>query len=651
MKNYVLLLLLVSTIGFAQHHKKQKLGQATNEELKMMFYEKDSLAKALVLFEKANVYIDKSNDYNFRTDIYKRIKIFDKSELKKGTVSFYLRNKEKVKNINAVTNNLVNNVKRKVFLTDDKIFEKQVNENWKEITFTLPEVKEGSVIEYQYSIISPYHKIRDWYFQSNIPKVKSAFNFSILGNWKYNSRLIGYEKLDKDTVYIKKNCLFIPSIGDGACAVYDYQMNDIPAFKEEKHMLSKENYLSRLIFDAISFTSTKGIVTNYTKTWKDADKTMRTQFLDKQTSKKSYFKKNLPNHIFSISEDLEKAKAVYKHIQDKLFWNGDYWTRKNNVKDVYKTKKGSVDGINLVLYNALKAADIESYLVMSSTRNNGLPTKLYPIVSDFNYVLVKAVINGKFYFLDATDKQLHFGEIPFKCLNGDGRVLDFKKGSYWQTLKSIKKSSYRLSKSLKLEEDGSLKGNVLFKTKGYYALNTRKLIYKKSEEDYLDYLESKYPNIAVDSFSIIENNEKALSINYDLTVEDASIDDGHTIKLNPFIIERFTENPFKLSNRKYAVDFGYPKTISQVIKIEIPENYTVKNAIKKQALSLPNKGGRFIINSSFNGKVINIFFTFSLNKKIYSNQEYYYIKELYNKIINTQKSYITLIKKNSTYEK
>lgn len=52
----------------------------------MTFYEKDSLAKALVLFEKADLYINEDNHYKFRTDNYRHIKIFDKSELKKETV-------------------------------------------------------------------------------------------------------------------------------------------------------------------------------------------------------------------------------------------------------------------------------------------------------------------------------------------------------------------------------------------------------------------------------------------------------------------------------------------------------------------------------------------------------------------------------------
>lgn len=80
------------------------------------------------------------------------------------------------------------------------------------------------------------------------------------------------------------------------CAAYYYGMKDIPGFKSEDYMLSKQNYLSRIIFDLESVSELvkytiggkgeiiKEKVTNYTKTWKDADKTLKNDFLNYQSS-------------------------------------------------------------------------------------------------------------------------------------------------------------------------------------------------------------------------------------------------------------------------------------------------------------------------------------------------------------------------------
>ncbi|MDB0613406.1 hypothetical protein PL371_16370 [Tenacibaculum maritimum] len=71
-------------------------------------------------------------------------------------------------------------------------------------------------------------------------------------------------------------------------------MNDIPAFKEEEYMLSKKNFISRLCFDLISFTQVDGHIKKYTKTWKDADKALKNNFLDRQSLKKVILKTIFP---------------------------------------------------------------------------------------------------------------------------------------------------------------------------------------------------------------------------------------------------------------------------------------------------------------------------------------------------------------------
>ena len=107
-----------------------------------------------------------------------------------------------------------------------------------------------------------------------------------------------------------------------ACAIYSYAMNDIPAFKEEDFMLSKKNYLSRISLNLKSITTKTQIgaglgsyvdtkVKSFTKTWEDADKALRLDFLNHQTTKKNFFKKRLPEHLLSEANDLNRATYVY----------------------------------------------------------------------------------------------------------------------------------------------------------------------------------------------------------------------------------------------------------------------------------------------------------------------------------------------------
>lgn len=71
----------------------------------------------------------------------------------------------------------------------------------------------------------------------------------------------------------------------------------------------------------------------------------------------------------------------------------------------------------------LKKAGISAYPVVLSTRPNGLLPFTHASLSACNYVIVKAVVNGKPILLDATEPNLQVGCLPFRCLNGEGQLI------------------------------------------------------------------------------------------------------------------------------------------------------------------------------------------------------------------------------------
>ena len=300
--------LFLGHTSFAQQDRSTSMGQITSEELQMTSYAKDSTAKALVLFEHANYYRDSKSDYRFATDHYKRIKIFNKDAAKEEIiVKIYTGKEGLVKDIKAVTYYLEDGLQKSITLEQDQIFTSQVSERFKETSFTLPGVIDGAVIEYSYKKTTPYLGISDWYFQSDIPKVRSQFDLAILGNYQYNMMLLsGFLDLDKNESSVKDYCMELPDGRVSACAIYSYAMNDIPAFKEEDFMLSKKNYLSRISLNLKSITTKTNVVAgmgtrvdtkvkNITKTWEDADKALRLDFLNHQTTKKTSLKKGCQN--------------------------------------------------------------------------------------------------------------------------------------------------------------------------------------------------------------------------------------------------------------------------------------------------------------------------------------------------------------------
>ncbi len=648
MKKILFLLIFISTITFSQKDKSTKMGLTTIDELKMTIYDKDSTAAAVVLYEHANVYLDEQHKYNTRTDFYYRIKILDKNSFDLANITINLYKKSKALNIKAKTYNLTEIGTMKTnSVTENNIFTNIDNENWSSKKFTMPNIKVGSVIEYSYSVISPYLGIDDWKFQSDIPKIKSEFDAAILGNYFYNVRIVGFLGLDKDEPSVKKKCIYIDGVGQGACAIYSYGMNDVPAFKEEDYMLSKKNYISYLSFDLQTYTGTDGVITKYTTTWKEADKKLKKIFFNNQTSKKSFFKNKLDISIIETENELEKAIKVYTFIQEHYSWNDQYWNTKDvKVKQAFNTKTGSAGEINLSLYNSLIAAKLNAELVILSTRNHGIPTKLFPVIFDFNYVIVKVTINDKTYYLDATNKFLPFGQLPIRTLNGQARIMDFTKESNWVTLKPKFKTSKNSASKLVLTEDGILSGNLMIRRNGYAAQHQREKINTLSEDSYLEDFEANNPDLEIEDYKLEnENNlDKPLTEKFKININTS---DGVTNKfrINPFFFGRYKKNPFKLKERNYPVDFGYSRKNTYYLSLKIPDNYKITQAPKNTAISLPNKGGVFTLKTTQKGNIINLYVRMNTHKKVYTANEYYVLKEFFNQVVSAENSYITIEKK------
>ena len=224
------------------------------------------------------------------------------------------------------------------------IFKNKESEHWKEVKFTLPKVKNGSIIEYTYTIQSPYFfNFTGWYFQSDIPKIYSELHSLIPGNWKYNKRLIGYKKLDINIQKLKVGCFTFTGLERAAnCEDLTYAMKDIPAFKEESLLTTKENYLSHIAFELAEHQSFRGVKTKYSTTWDKVDKKFRNDYaIGRQLNRVDYTKKLLPTELFTENDTLKRAIKVYHYIQNYFKWNGEYHVTKSvDFKKAFKLKKG-----------------------------------------------------------------------------------------------------------------------------------------------------------------------------------------------------------------------------------------------------------------------------------------------------------------------
>ncbi|WP_299782523.1 DUF3857 domain-containing protein [uncultured Formosa sp.] len=654
MKTLLINLLLLSTITLSAQAYNSKEFSVSRNDLNINNFIKDSTANALVIYEYGKSYID-ANDFLLKTEYQKKVKILNRNGFKYATIEIELyknkNSKETISDIVATTFNSKNGALTSTRLNPSDIYYEDVTQNHTTVRFTLPNIKEGSVITYSYKLSSPYiYKYHEWIFQEDIPKLYSEFVTSIPGNYNYNIKLVGDYKFFESTSKIEGQCLKGRSGSYADCGVTNYVIKDLPAFIEEDYMTSKLNFISRLDFELKTIKHFDGSVDQITKTWKDVDHELKSdKDIGLQIRKSLKAEDFISANIIKDKDPLNKAQAIYSYVQDQYTWNGDYKIFSDtSVKELIKNKSGNTSSINILLHNLLRDCNIEVKPVLLSTRNKGFATKLYPVMSDFNYLIVQAKIGDETFFLDATEANLPFGSLPFRCLNGYGRLIDFKKGSKWVDIEVEKPSqlAYRLEMDI---INDSLKINVGTNKTGYFAIDSKKE-FNSNPEIYKKNFQDNHP-----IFSVLEHTIKETGRNMPLFQEDIKINtclnpitktiDGvtkNTLYINPILFTLFDKNPFTLQERSYPIDFGYKKTFSYILKLNI-KNYTVAEVPKNAVYAMPNKAGmlQFSVNQQEDFILINL--KFSLDQPVYNHEYYDSLKALSSQLINIQKNSIIVL--------
>ena len=651
MKQFIHLIIgLVSFTLTAQTKDNKHVFNVSLSELKLKSYPQDSTANALVLYEYGNSYVD-DEKFDLVTKLKHKIKIFNKEGFDNANITMFLYRKnnnsfESIQDIIATTYTLENGEVLKTQLDKAHIYKTDYKENYIKVAFTLPNIKEGAVITYSYTLRSPYMgKYHGWEFQGDLPKLHSEYHTSIPANWKYHIKLIGAKKLDTNTNEIERNCLVMGNGASADCTNSTYVMKNIPAFIDEDYMTSRDNYLSRIEYELETFKGMEGSVKHYTKTWKDVDKELRGD-LGKQLKKTVDVKTLLPKTITEETNTLKKAKLIYNFVQEQYTWNEDYGIYRNiSVKDLIKNKTGNVTSINILLHNLLKQHEISVNPVILSTRRNGFATKLYPVITDFNYFIVQANIEGKDYFLDATNDYLPFGVLPFRCLNGYGRSIRFKDESKWVTIKAEKKSTIAYKINLNLDQTGTAKGHIKARYSGYHALS-KKQNYFSNPEDYVDNLKNELPEADLSNYKTKTTTKTSDLFSEAFNIELALESIGDKIYFNPFLMLFFEENPFKLQSRSYPIDFGFKNKYTTSIQLNLDDNYEVVELPENINMAMPNDAGTIRLSStSISKNIINILFDVSFNHFAYPPEYYPYLKTFMSEVINIQTNPLLVLKK------
>lgn len=670
-KIHIILIILSLLIINYSNSQSQKFGKIKADVLTMAPDPLFPDASAMVLFDVGDVKIDFVSDaFQIVQKRHIRIKIFSKDGYEYADVILprYLKEHEKYRTISANVFNLDEKgkiVKEKV--SSKSIFDEDIDKRVNRKRFSFPSVKEGSVIEYKYEVVSERSfRIIDWDFQHDIPVKYSKFEVSYPDYFTYITKYQGDLPFkERETSSHPEKIQFTESKpilqkassrnADRDLEQYSmdlnykdflYIMEDIPPMVEEPYMGTLEDFRAKLIHQYKSYKIPGRDPHVYISSWNTLGERMYedSDFYG-QLRFANTFKKELQNITSESASKLENMIAIYDFVKKSFKWNGLY--RKfptGNIVVSYDNKEGTSSDINMFLTYLLRHADFETYPVLISTRSHGAIDMTIPILKQFNSVINLTVIDGQNYFLDATNPLRPYNLLNEQDLYSQGFVI--KKYEYnWIPVSNTFKSKEIISLNLNLSEDGYIDGVIEGAQTGYYSLETREGISKHGTDDYFaGDLSGEGFNYDFSVESIENKSELINPLKFKIKVSTNSFTQkgNDMIYLQPLLHLGTDQNPFMSEERNYPIDFYYSRDRTISLNLSVPEGYEVIEFPKAIKLSLPQKGGTFYFICQVTGNKIQLNSKINLNKTQYSVNEYTYIKAFFDQIVAKQNEQIVL---------
>lgn len=657
--------LLVAQAAVAQNYK---LGNVTKAELEEKAHAKDAAAPAAILFSRCTNYMNFSDAKGFElvTEVEMKVKIYTKEGYAFANKNIKIYNsdsdKERVEVSKAFTYNLVNGKVEKTKLKSDGEFLEEVNKNWKLKKIMMPDVKEGSIVEYKYTIVSPFWKVMpDWRFQEAIPVNYSVLTTRIPEYYVYSPSFRGYHtpKITKggqnrsitltskergngsvtQTTYSTDKIDFIEDINT-------YELVDLPALKDESYVGNIDSYAAGIEHELSMVRMPNKPTKAYSTTWEEVAKTIyEYDDFGPELNKTGYFEDDLKAVLATAKTQPEKLEAIFSYVKNTMNWNDWYgYSCRGGVKKAYKEKTGNVAEINLMLTAMMRYAGFEANPVLVSSRSQKI--SLFPSYAAFNYVVCGVKQGDKVVLFDATSKYAVPGVLPGRALNWKGRMIQKDGVSTEIDLVPSGLSKEVTNASVKFDNAGKCSGKIRVQFSDNSALDYRENVLKLSKESVIERKEKRYTGLEVGEFKFINDKELAKPVmeEYDFTYNNASEMLGDKIYLNPLMFFTLRENPFKADKREYPIDFVYPYEDKYFITINLPEGYTVDTMPQSFSMSMEENIGSFKYNIQQQGNLIQLMVVIDMNYPLVPANYYDTMKNFFAKVVEKETEKIVLKK-------
>jgi transglutaminase-like putative cysteine protease len=573
----LLVFLLLSGALLAQDRKipAREFRPVSPEELGMKENRSTPGADAVILEWSVD-----RDDAEGREYEYFRIKVFTEQGKKNADVEIpYYSDRFAITDIKARTvqpDGTIVPFNGKIF---DKIVIKTGSYQIKAKTFTFPDVRPGSILEYHYKSgwDQRYLYTAHWDLQRNLFVRKARFNIKPNLRSEYFATYVSVGLTQEQQ----------PSSTPGA---YLLELSDLPAFVEEPFSLPESQLKPNISF-------------YYTSRNQDTPDQFWARYA-KETSKeiegfignRAGIKQAVAKLIDPADSPEAKLKKIYASVQK--IRNLSYESNKvqqeqgrstpnenKNVEDVLKNGYGRRRHLNRLFVAMARAAGLEAMVARVSQRDAQIFQKLMLDESQLDGEIAVVRVGDKDILLDPATPFCPYGLLSWENTGVTAIVINKDGGRFLETpMPEAKHAILRRNAELNLDADGNLKGTVTVEFDGHYgmqrrinALETDEAEQKKSYEKELERWLAEGAEIKLTGVKNLTDSALPLRLEYEVNIPNATATAGARTMLPMLVFQGRGTFLFESPKRTHPLYFRYPYHDVDEVKVKLPAELEVEN--------------------------------------------------------------------------
>jgi len=590
MKRALAALLLCAAPAFAWNPDPRAMHDPTPEELAMKNVPFEPGAPAAIL--EWEHYQDDTDGY---AKEYVRIKVFTAEGAKYGDVEALFQDGfSHIRGLEARTIHADGTVIPFNGKTYEKVLTKSASGGISALTFSLPDVQPGSIIEYRF--IRAWSRARfldreSWDIQRELPIVKERLWFKPYRE-VYQS-FFRYQGVSKQMNPVREH--------------FELELDNVQSYQREPFSPPDSHLIARVDF---RYTDPNIDMNNY---WRDTGKSLSREV---ERSIASTHSPTLPLITAGATSEEEKLRKIYAHVQES---------------------ESPHDEITRTFVALARASGLPAYVVRAADREDTV-FSFAPDASQLTTDLAVVTLEGKERYFDPGTRFTPFGQLRWSLAGAYALSLAPRTPAKLIQTPLPTFHDALVSRVADLRIDGNeIKGTLAVTWDGQSALVRRQESADDPEATAKLALEREVgawlPEGSVVTLTSAGPFQSIAPLVATLDVEmpNAASFTGSRVLLPMSIFTAAVKNPFAAEQRQNMLDFQYPRTITDEITLHLPDDYSIESVPQTAA----NDRKAFVYKTEWTPAEKSVTFkrTFIINaiqidRKLYSEVREFWAKAL-----------------------